>query len=335
MAVTIRTLFCCSLVLAAGAAPARAGAPRLALEQRAFDFGTVERGAKVEHTFSLPNRGEGVLLIDHVKSSCGCTVAVVSAREIPIATEGRVKVAVDTARMAGRVNKIVTVYTNDPDNPVVGLTMTGEVSADLLVTPSPLYLGRVRRGDRTRHEVLVVPGRPGTSFAVTGVEEPVSPLLHAVLEPRPDSPGQRVVVELDPHIPLGRFSEQLKLRTTSPHESLLTLQVFGSVEGEVVVLPPQVTFGIAHGRAPERDLFIRNRGARPMAVTGVSVPKELVTYELSTVREGLEYRLTLRLRDHVPAGTVEGSIDIFTDHPEASHLVVPLYAIVREPGGQG
>src|SRR5213078_1183881 len=153
----------------------------------------------------LPNRGEGVLLIDHVKSSCGCTVAVVSAHEIPIAADGRVTVAVDTARMAGRVNKIVTVYTNDPDNPVVGLTMTGEVSADLLVTPSPLYLGRVRRGDRTRHEVLV-------------------------------APGQRVVVELDPHIPLGRFSEQVKLRTTSPHESLLTLQVFGSVEGEVVVL---------------------------------------------------------------------------------------------------
>jgi hypothetical protein len=261
-------------------------------------------------------------------------VAVVSAHEIPVATDGRVTVSVDTARMAGRVTKIVTVYTNDPDNPVVPLSMSGDVSADLLVTPTPLYLGRLRRGDRTRHEVLVVPGRPGTSFAVTGVE-PVSPFLHAVLEPRPDGPGQRLVVELDPHSPLGRFSEQLKLRTTSPREPLLTLPVFGSVEGEVVVLPPQVTFGIAHGRAPERDLFIRNRGSRPLAVTGISVPTELVTYELSTVREGLEYRLTLRLRDHVPRGTVEGAIDIFTDHPEESHLVVPLYAIVRDPGGQG
>src|SRR6266446_6146746 len=127
MAVKIRTLFWCSLALA-GAAPARAGAPRLALEQRAFDFGTVERGAKVEHTFSLPNRGEGVLLIDHVKSSCGCTVAVVSAREIPIATEGRVTVAVDTARMAGRVNTLALLDTIATDSPVVVPTRTGEVS---------------------------------------------------------------------------------------------------------------------------------------------------------------------------------------------------------------
>src|SRR2546425_12237068 len=115
MAVKIRTLFWCSLALA-GAAPARAGAPRLALEQRAFDFGTVERGAKVEHTFPLPNRGEGVLLIDHVESSCGCTVAVVSAHEVPHADERRVTGAVGTARSAGRANTLVAVHTNDPDN---------------------------------------------------------------------------------------------------------------------------------------------------------------------------------------------------------------------------
>jgi len=334
MAATGRLLLWCSFTLLAGAGLANAAAPRLALGEHAFDFGTVERGSKVEHTFLLPNRGDGVLLIDHVKSSCGCTVAVVSAHEVPSAADARVTVTVDTARMAGRVTKIVTVYTNDPDNPVLPLTMSGQVAADLLVTPAPLYLGRVRRGDRTRHEVVVVPGRAGASFAVTGVDSP-GPLLHAVVEPRPDGPGQRILVELDPHAPLGRFSEELTLRTTSPRESTLTLPVFGSIEGEVVVMPPQVTFGITHGKAPERDLFIRNRGSRPLAVTGVSVPKELVTYELSTLRDGLEYRLTLRLRDHVPPGTVEGAIDIFTDDPDEGHLVVPLYAIVRDSGGQG
>jgi len=171
MSATARFLLC-SLALVAGAGPANAAAPRLALAERAFDFGTVERGSKVEHTFALPNRGDGVLLIDHVKSSCGCTVAVVSAHEIPSATDARVTVTVDTAHMAGRVTKIVTVYTNDPDNPVLPLTMTGQVAADLLITPTPLYLGHVRRGDRTRHEVVVVPGRAGTTFAVTGVDSP-------------------------------------------------------------------------------------------------------------------------------------------------------------------
>jgi len=112
---------------------------------------------------------------------------------------------------------------------------------------------------------------------------------------------------------------------------VLTLPVFGSVEGDVVVLPPQVTFGVTRGgAAPERELYIRHRGARPVTVTSVTVPDGVVTYTLAAVQEGQEYRLTLRLRDGLKPGKVESKVEIFTDHPEEKHLVIPLYAIVRD-----
>src|SRR3989454_11747757 len=137
-------------------------------------------------------------------------------------------------------------------------------------------------------------------------------------------------------MPLGRFDEQLRLHSTSPREPVLTLPVFGSVEGDVVVLPPQVTFGVTRGgTAPERDLYIRNRGPRPLTVTSVTVPDDVVTYTLAAVQEGQEYRLTLRLRDGLKPGRVESRVEIFTDHPEEKRLVVPLYAIVREAGKRG
>jgi len=114
------------------------------------------------------------------------------------------------------------------------------------------------------------------------------------------------------------------------------VSVFGSVEGDVVVLPPQVTFGLARaGMTAERDLYIRNRGAHPLAVTAVSVPERVVSYRLDTVQEGQEYRLTLRLRDGLPPGKVEGAVEIFTNHPDEGRLVVPLYAIVRDGGRRG
>ena len=319
-------------VLLLASAPAAAAAPRLAPEETVFDFGTVERGAMVEHTFRLPNRGDGLLLVDHVKGSCGCTVAVVSAHDVAPGGEARITVTLDTARMAGRTSKVVDVYTNDPAQPVTALAMTGQVEADLIVAPSPLYLGRVRSGEPVRREVLIAPGRAGTAYTVTAVEH-ASPVLDARLEPRADGPGQRLVVALARHVPLGRLSEQLTLRTTSPREPVMTLTVFGSVEGDVMVLPPQVTFGVTRGdAAPEREVFIRNRGARPVVVTRVAVPAKLVTYELTPVREGVEYRLTLRLRDGLEPGKVEAAVDIFTDHPDEGHLVVPLYAIVRRRG---
>lgn len=319
-----------ALVCAAGLAAAEEARPRVVLDQPVFDFGTVDRGARVDHTFRVPNRGDATLRIDHVKSSCGCTVAVLSEREVPPGGEARVAVSLDTARLAGRTTKTVNVYTNDPDAPVVGLSLAGQVVADLVLTPELLYLGHIRRGESTRREVVITSGRPGDRYVVERVE-PTSPHVHARLEPRTDGTGQRLVVELDSDLALGHFDEQLRLHTTSPRDPVLVLPVFGSVEGDVLVLPPQVTFGVTRGgTAPERDLYIRNRGTRPLAVTSVSVPDGVVTYTLAAVQEGQEYRLTLRLRDGLRPGKVESKVEIFTDHPEEKHLVVPLYAIVRD-----
>jgi hypothetical protein len=303
--------------------------PRLALEAPVVEFGSVARGSRIEHVFTLPNKGTGVLRIEQVKSTCGCTVAVVSEREIEPGREGRISVDLDTARLAGPTTKVVTVYTNDPTTPVVGLALSGTVVTDLLVAPNPLYLGRVRRGEVVRREVTIGPGVPGAIYSVTHVER-THPALKTTLERVPDGSGQRLVVELAPDMPLGRFSEKLVLHTTSPRESVITLPVFGSVEGDVVVLPPQVTFGTSRGEnpPPERDLYIRNRGARPLAVTRVTVP-DAVTYTLSPLEEGIEYKLTLRLRAGLRPGKLESAIEIFTNHPTEAHLVVPLYAIVR------
>lgn len=331
----MRVLIAAIVVAAAGVGAADDVRPRVGMEATRFEFGTVERGMHVEHTFGLPNRGTATLRIEQVKSSCGCTVAVISDRDVPPGREGRVAVTLDTARLAGPTTKVVNVYTNDPDLPVIGLTLAGQVAADLVVSPNPVYLGRVRRGEPARREVLVTPGREGAAYTVVRIEHP-NPALHATVETRADGPGQRVVLTLDPDMPLGRFNEQVVLHTTSPRDPVITVPVFGSIEGDVVVLPPQVTFGTTGGHsAAERELYVRNRGTRPVAVTRVAVPEEIVSYALSPVQEGLEYRITLRLRDGLRPGKLEGAVEIFTDHPDERHLVVPLYAIVRDGRRRG
>jgi Protein of unknown function (DUF1573) len=322
------------LAVGALAAPAEAG-PRAVFDEHAWSFGTVERGAKVDHVFGVRNVGDALLRIEQVKSSCGCTVAVVSGNEVAPGAEGRIAVTLDTARMAGRVTKVVTAYTNDPETPAVGLAMNGDVLTDLVITPTPLYLGKVRHGEEVTRTVVVTPGRPDASYEVIAVEQ-AGPALRTKIEPRTDGPGQRLVVVLAGTVPIGRFNDQITLRTTSPREPLVTLPVFGSVEGDVVVLPPQVTFGVTRGGAvPERTLHIHNRGRRPLAVTRVKVPTEFVTYDLQPVVSGVEYLLSLRLRQGLKPGKVESAIEIFTDHPDEPRVVVPLYAVIRGRGPRG
>ena len=320
--------------LVAVAARAEEPAPRVVIDAPVHDFGSVEQGATVEHVFRLRNAGQAALRVDHVKGTCACTVGVATGDAVPPGDEAWVTVTLDTARLAGRTTKTVTVYTNDPAAPTVGVTLTGQVLTDLVVNPTPLYLGHVRRGTGVQRELTVTPGRPGTIVAVVSVES-AHPSLHARLEPAPDGVGQRVVVDLDADVPLGRFTDELVLRTTSERQPRLAVKVFGTIEGEIAVLPPQVTFGVAQGESGDtRELFIHNRGTRPVSVTRVTVP-DAVRYELSTVEEGVEYRLALQLRDDLPPGKIEGAVEIFTSHPDEQRVTVPLYAVVRPAGRRG
>ncbi|HEV7382842.1 MAG TPA: DUF1573 domain-containing protein, partial [Dyadobacter sp.] len=48
--------------------------PVLALiDSSSFDFGTIQEGEVVEHTFNFRNDGEYPLILSNITSSCGCT----------------------------------------------------------------------------------------------------------------------------------------------------------------------------------------------------------------------------------------------------------------------
>jgi len=320
-----------ALTLVLAAAPALViAAPRLGVEKPVADFGSVEQGTPVTNVFSLKNTGDAVLHISQVKSSCGCTAAVVSESSVPPGGEARVLATLDTGRVVGRTTKVLSVYSDDPELPVAALTLTGEVLADLALSPNPVYLGRLRRGETTSREVVIRPGRPGGTAAIRSVGGDLAG-LQARLELGPDG-TQRLRLALDGNVPLGRFSRELRLETTSARQPVIVLPVFGSIEGDVVVLPSQLSFGVARmGASPERRLLIRNRGLQPLSVRRVTVP-ESFDYSLRVLQDGLEYQLSLRLRDDVAPGTISGDVEIYTDHPSEQRVVVPLHAVVRRRG---
>ena len=204
-------------------------APRAVVDSAVHDFGTVEQGARVDHVFRIRNRGSGELRVDHVKGTCACTVGAATGEPIRPGEEAWVTLMLDTTTLAGRTTKTATVYTNDPVEPALAVTLTGVVLTDLVFHPSALYLGHVAHGTTARRELVVSPGRPGGTATVVRAD-PSSHHLKAWVEPA-DGGAQRVVVELMADAPAGRFHDEVVLRTTSAARPSITVKVFGTVEG--------------------------------------------------------------------------------------------------------
>ncbi len=319
-----------ALAVAAGGPRAEA-APRIVVDRPLHDFGSVERGTPVEHVFTVRNGGDEPLRIEHVKGTCACSVGTAAGTTLAPGDFAYVPVRLDTGKLAGRTAKTVTVLSDDPAMPSHPLTLTGSVETDLVLSPSALYVGHVRRGETVRREVRIAPGRADARYLVSMVESG-TPAVRARLEPAAEAGAQTLVVEIDASLESGRFDDVVRLRTTSAQQPWIELPVFGVIETEVAVLPSQVTFGIERTGSAPADVRIRNRSRRPMSVTRVAAP-EAVDYELTTVREGVEYRLTLWLRGELAQPErFEGQVEVFTDHPAEGRILVPVYAIDRRHG---
>lgn len=92
-----------------------------------FDFGKVSEGRIVGHTFKFSNDGNAVLNIKDIKTSCGCTAAVVSEKTIKPGESGSIKVELDTKSRSGKMSRTVTVVSNDQSNPNKVITIFADV----------------------------------------------------------------------------------------------------------------------------------------------------------------------------------------------------------------
>ena len=86
--------------------------PTLQFQNVEHDFGTINEGQVVEHTFAFKNTGEAPLIIQSAQPSCGCTVPDWTKEPIPAGGTGYVKAKFDSNGKPNIQNKSITVTAN-------------------------------------------------------------------------------------------------------------------------------------------------------------------------------------------------------------------------------
>lgn len=91
------------------------------------DFGSIQQDTIVNVTFTFKNTGSSVLVIERIKTGCGCTNTNLSKKELKPGEQGTLEIAFDSAGYSGKVTRTITVYTNDPDEKEVKLKISANV----------------------------------------------------------------------------------------------------------------------------------------------------------------------------------------------------------------
>ncbi len=110
--------------------------PKMEIEKKSHDFGTIEEGVQATVTFTFKNTGNAPLVLNSVKASCGCTTPKWTKEPIAPGAEGTITAIYNSKGRPGNFTKTITV-THNGEGGTEFLTIRGVVNkAAPKVTPA-------------------------------------------------------------------------------------------------------------------------------------------------------------------------------------------------------
>jgi hypothetical protein len=104
-----------------------AKAPRLMLGASSMDFGRVGKNATINRELNFTNTGKNTLTINSVQANCSCVNAVADKKSLKPGESGVIKISFNSQDRKATQQKAITIYSNDPQNPVQRFTFTAYV----------------------------------------------------------------------------------------------------------------------------------------------------------------------------------------------------------------
>jgi len=212
--------------------------PTLILQQSSYDFGDIKQGEKVSHTFVLSNAGGDLLKISDVKASCGCTAAAPEKNELAPGESTNLVVTFNSAGRMGKQSKTIRIFSNDPENPELVLSFTGNVvsatqvsdgAPTIYFTETQHDFGKVNEGDKVNYTFNFA--NKGTSeLAIKDIKTSCG-CTAALLSQEKLAPGQEgtLKVELNTQNRSGKMSRTVTISSNDPKDPAKVLTIYADV----------------------------------------------------------------------------------------------------------
>ena len=101
----------------------------LTFEKKTHDFGDIDDVGKVSTQVKFKNDGTKTLVIEDVRSSCGCTAGKPAKKQLQPGEESYLDVTFNPQGKRGNQRKSITFKTNDPVNPTQAIYVTARIKS--------------------------------------------------------------------------------------------------------------------------------------------------------------------------------------------------------------
>ena len=326
-------VFAWGILLAVAATASGQQWAREMFDHTSYDFGTVARGAKAQHRFTLENIYEEDVHIASIDSSCGCTTPTATKKTLKTWEKADIVAEVDTRSFLGQKDATLTVHLDKPFPAEVRLNIHVYIRSDVVVQPGVVQFGSVSAGAGAEETVSVsYAGR--SNWRIEQVESP-NPHLEAEAVETSRTAGQvnyDLHVRLKPGAPTGYVREHLVLVTNDANtrSSRVPIAVEGVVSPSVEVRPSPLLLGVVQtGQIVTKRLVVK--GAAPFHITGAECADPRFALTLPNDAKSVHLVQVTFTAGETPE-KIDAPIRIKTDAASAQALTVRAHVRVIPPG---
>lgn len=306
--------------------------PDIDFSEEVWDFGTVKQGEKVTHVFEVKNLGGAELVISGVRTSCGCTTALLSSPETAPGSSSQIKVTFDSSRFEGKITHYIYIESNDPDEGLRKLAITAIVEvppkSTMKQTKASWDFGLITEGERLTY-ILSVANRGEQELAISEIRTSAH-CTAEVLSANSIRPGRmaKIRISYDSTGRKGVVREYLYIDFSEPSKKTAVFPITGYVmepKSELAIFPIFLDFGtIKQGEERNEIIKLKNWGEKEIEIVNIDSSSKLIIVNPSSeeIDPGEETRINVSLNPGEEIGPVEEYLYIT--------IALPLEVVIKE-----
>lgn len=212
--------------------------PVASFDKTNHNFGNIKEGKFVVCEYILQNKGKSNLKIEKVKASCGCTAVAPEKSLLKPGESTSLKVEFNTYRREGKQRKFIYVFTNDPKQSQVRLSLTANILkktqeemqnekvALLELEKNYFDLGKTKQGEKKTVKVPVK--NIGKETLVIRALKSTCSCLTAEASSKRFGPGESgfINLEFDTNDYTGKMSRTVTIISNDPYKTYQAVSVY-------------------------------------------------------------------------------------------------------------
>ncbi len=311
-------------------------APKIQFDQMVYDFGKTSQVQNVTGSFKFKNVGDGILKIEVPKPSCGCTIASLKPDTLKAGETGELAFSLNLGQTKALFEKQIAVASNDPETPVVTLTIKADYTPLYNVTPTTVA-PQLSAGSKPTNFVVTVARGDGKALKIQRLEAS-QPWIKAKVVPggKTNAASAQVSIEVKADGTPRQFNEYVHVYAAGQSNGpVAVIYVYGQVLGDLTLSPEALYWSITRAGVTSAD-GVENSVARRVTVRSTNGksfvlknPRSTIKgldVELVTKESGKLYEIVVKLNE-VPSQTVSGNVTFETS--VAAHYKVEVPVVIN------